>query len=1251
MSNQFQFALVFRADVASGKAGLSDLATTFNQVSTAGDKVSATARKQANDLEALAAATARAVSGQDQLAAAEKRAADARARSLIAPLANPTPAMAPMQAAFRQTQTAVGGVQSAVAGLTVSFAAQAQEAVEVANATRVYQSALDDVRASFNPLFAASRAYEQQLERIADAEKLGAINAREAAAARAAAAERLAPGMQPGQRAARPNGGYTSNIGAQGFDIGVTAAMGMNPLMIGLQQGSQLAGIAQDLGGGTKAAKGLAAGLLSIVNPTSLVTIGLVALGAAGIQWLISLQKKTLTLDEAMGQLKTTMSEYKDAAREAASSSSTLEQRFGADTAAARELYQELEKLKRAQALDIAGEAFGAATDGMGLKLGGAASGFGADLKILSKSFGLDMGEDLEREAASAVRRAMVAFDSARFEIDPTKRLDRMAEAMGPLIDQTVAAIDFDGKRTDDEEALLQVLLEQNVALLEQKALLDGSAQSAVARQQVDQIVLGYRQEVELAAAILATGEDSLAVERLRGNHARELLEIKLEQMGIEKNSDDAARARDALAEQLAARERAIIEVKRQANLDQMAAIDAVRREVALIGASNAERLRANALAEAEIEIQKRKLGWLEAILFRQRAITKAGEEARLDREKALSDIANGSLMDGFDARIARERNPYIRAEIEAEKEYASQIAAGNDETVAAAAANRVRAKSLSDVAREQEDLLRGQAEGLQQLQLELALVGQTAEVRTRVLALAQAERDIQRTGLQGDQAEQYRRQATAQAELTRQIEASADAWGRVQSAGENAVDAVLDKLREGDIAGAFEELAAEIEKGFFDLAIRNPLKNALFGTNLGTMQDVGGLGGIWSKLMGRNGVDEAGLISQAVAPVGTMSVMATTVIIGGAGAQAFLSGMSGPGMTGPGGSAGFGGANGGGNWAGALGGSGDVQSTMWSFFAAKGLKPHQIAAIMGNANAESAFNPLAKGDKINGQYTSFGLFQHHKGRADGLLAETGGMEGLGNVNAQLDYVWKELMTSENGAFKKLMASTNVQEATAAFVGYERPQGWTAANPMGAHNWEGRLGAAEAALAKFGTTATDATMNLGTLGSGFDIFGNALAQGLQGAASGGTQGGLMGFLGPLLTGLAGSLGIPGFATGGDHRGGLRIVGENGPELEATGASRIFNAAQTREILAPRAAMPTPANQTSAPAINIVQTFEDHSSGGVSIRTEETTDARGQRQQKFIMSDAVGQGLATPGGKGMRTMREAYGVKRPGRVRG
>jgi phage-related minor tail protein len=43
-------------------------------------------------------------------------------------------------------------------------------------------------------------------------------------------------------------------------------------------------------------------------------------------------------------------------------------------------------------------------------------------------------------------------------------------------------------------------------------------------------------------------------------------------------------------------------------------------------------------------------------------------------------------------------------------------------------------------------------------------------------------------------------------------------------------------------------------------------------------------------------------------------------------------------------------------------------------------------------------------------------------------------------------------------------------------------------------------------------------------------------------------------------------GTPAFASGGIHSGGLRLVGENGPELELTGPSRIFNAAETRGIL-------------------------------------------------------------------------------------
>ena len=44
------------------------------------------------------------------------------------------------------------------------------------------------------------------------------------------------------------------------------------------------------------------------------------------------------------------------------------------------------------------------------------------------------------------------------------------------------------------------------------------------------------------------------------------------------------------------------------------------------------------------------------------------------------------------------------------------------------------------------------------------------------------------------------------------------------------------------------------------------------------------------------------------------------------------------------------------------------------------------------------------------------------------------------------------------------------------------------------------------------------------------------------------------------------LDIPAFASGGYHAGGLRIVGEDGPELEATGPARIFSNGQLRDAL-------------------------------------------------------------------------------------
>ena len=73
----------------------------------------------------------------------------------------------------------------------------------------------------------------------------------------------------------------TSNIAAQFQDIAVTAAMGMNPLTVALQQGTQLASVLNLM---EKPLEGIAQAFKSLINPVSLISIGLTALVVVGLQ-------------------------------------------------------------------------------------------------------------------------------------------------------------------------------------------------------------------------------------------------------------------------------------------------------------------------------------------------------------------------------------------------------------------------------------------------------------------------------------------------------------------------------------------------------------------------------------------------------------------------------------------------------------------------------------------------------------------------------------------------------------------------------------------------------------------------------------------------------------------------------------------------------------------------------------------------------------------------------------------------------
>ncbi|NGP18925.1 phage tail length tape measure family protein [Devosia aurantiaca] len=156
----------------------------------------------------------------------------------------------------------------------------AQASVAAANAVNLGYATQEQ---ALSTLVALERRHAEQLRAVTDQHQ----SATQATLAHAAANDNLAISTQRAAAMRDVGGGNlnTANIAAQFQDIGVTAAMGMSPIMIALQQGTQLSAV---LNGMQSPIKGLAAGLMSIVNPVSLLTIGFVALAAAAVQWFAS---------------------------------------------------------------------------------------------------------------------------------------------------------------------------------------------------------------------------------------------------------------------------------------------------------------------------------------------------------------------------------------------------------------------------------------------------------------------------------------------------------------------------------------------------------------------------------------------------------------------------------------------------------------------------------------------------------------------------------------------------------------------------------------------------------------------------------------------------------------------------------------------------------------------------------------------------------------------------------------------------
>ena len=202
------------------------------------------------------------------------------------------------------------------------------------------QKELDRLRAKYSPLFATISNYKSAVAEIRQAHAAGAISANEMASAiqrerQAALASTAAIKGRNSALASQPKTSNvnTANIAAQFQDIGVTAAMGMSPIQIALQQGTQLSAVLQEIkNSGQGVGKGLAAAFASVISPISLVTIGIIAAGTAAFQYFSTVMSEG---DKSAEVLK-----------EQAALISAVAERWGDAVPALREY---AEQLKRAQ--------------------------------------------------------------------------------------------------------------------------------------------------------------------------------------------------------------------------------------------------------------------------------------------------------------------------------------------------------------------------------------------------------------------------------------------------------------------------------------------------------------------------------------------------------------------------------------------------------------------------------------------------------------------------------------------------------------------------------------------------------------------------------------------------------------------------------------------------------------------------------------------------------------------------------------
>lgn len=552
--------------------------------------------------------------------------------------------------------------------------------------------ALDNLRAKYNPLFAVIRQYKAALTEIRTANAMGALSAdemtaaisrqRQATLASIDAIKGRNQAITAGATVARQANGHgqanfaATNAMFQLQDVAMTAAMGMNPAMIALQQGSQLAGNFAGMGLKQVGTTMLGA-FTALLSPVSLATVAVTGLTAAAIQYFSKMG------DETDG--------VSDSLREQADLIAKVATAWGDATPKIKAYADELEKAAKAKDRLKAGEAI--ATEqykpiedtlgGLTRPFGAAQrelQGFGADaapaLKMMTESVitlqdkikagtattsdlsktQQALAETLNLAGTPAVKRFVSEFEKVAPQIKMAVAAAQQFRQEGagsilPQLGQLAPLFSTDGKIRSPEDFIpkgnIPIPLPRPLIELEglpgqvekEKALADAkrdrarSLNETVEKQQLELTLIGKTAAEQAALRMEYEQTAALRAEAARTGVAVDEREIALIR--------EKSRAYGALQEELAA-----INILR----DQQTNLQTLSAEISLVGQSEEVRRRSLALLEAEQKIAAQGIAANSgrADQIRKASVAIADQTAKLERLRdawgAVQSSAEGAI-------------------------------------------------------------------------------------------------------------------------------------------------------------------------------------------------------------------------------------------------------------------------------------------------------------------------------------------------------------------------------------------------------------------------------------------------------------------------------------------------------------------------------------------------------------------------------------------------------------------------------